>query len=275
MTAVLLALASAAFFGAMTVAIRFGLRGGNAGAGALATLIPATSVTFVAALPRHHLHGAWPFLLAGLLAPGCSQILFTLSVREAGASRTSVTVGAGPLIAVAIALIFLGEPVRVPLLIGAVAIVAGGIALAVERDRPDHVRMIALGLAAAATVCFAVRDNIVRALHAHANPLSAAAATMLAGTFVAALYTRRAPTATELRRLLPAGLLFGLSYICLFEAYFHGRVSVVSPLVATESLWGVGFSVLLLRHTEGVGKRVAFGALLVVAGGALIGISQT
>jgi drug/metabolite transporter (DMT)-like permease len=185
-----------------------------------------------------------------------------------------VTVGAGPLIAVAIALIFLGEPVRVPLLIGAVAIVAGGIALAVERDRPDHVRMIALGFAAGATVCFAVRDNIVRALHAHANPLSAGAATMLAGTLVAALYTRRAPTTTELRRMLPAGLLFGLSYVCLFEAYFHGRVSVVSPLVATESLWGVGLSALLLRHTEGVGKRVAFGALLVVAGGVLIGVSH-
>ncbi len=274
MTAVLLALASAACFGAMTVAIRLGLRGGNAGAGALATLIPATAVTFVAALPHHHLHGAWPFLLAGLLAPGCSQILFTLSVREAGASRTSVAVGAGPLVAVALALVFLGEPVRLPLLVGAVSIVAGGIALAIERNRPGHVRMIALGFAAGATVCFAVRDNIVRALHAHANPLSAAAATMLAGTLVAALYTRRAPSPTELRRMLPAGLLFGLSYVCLFEAYFHGRVSVVSPLVATESLWGVGLSVLLLRETEGVGKRVGFGALLVVAGGVLIGVSR-
>ena len=100
--------------------------------------------------------------------------------------------------------------------------------------------MIALGFAAGATVCFAVRDNIVRALHAHASPLSAAAATLLAGTLVAAVYTRRAPSPTELRRMLPAGVLFGLSYICLFEAYFHGRVSVVSPLVGTESLWGVG-----------------------------------
>ena len=72
-------------------------------------------------------------------------------------------------------------------------------------------------------------------------------------------------------RLAPAGLLFGLSYVCLFEAYFRGRVTVVSPLVATESLWGVGLSYLLIRHTEGVGRRLAVGALLVVAGGALIG----
>jgi uncharacterized membrane protein len=74
--------------------------------------------------------------------------------------------------------------------------------------------------------------------------------------------------------LAPAGILFGLSYVCLFEAYFRGRVSVVSPLVATESLWGVGLSALLIRQTEGVGRRLALGALLVVAGGVLIGVTR-
>ena len=51
----------------------------------------------------------------------------------------------------------------------------------------------------------------------------------------------------------------------------HGRVSVRSPLVATESLSGVGLSALLSRQTKGVGRRLALGALLVVAGGVLIG----
>ena len=69
-------------------------------------------------------------------------------------------------------------------------------------------------------------------------------------------------------------MLFGLSYVCLFEAYFRGRVSVVSPLVATESLWGVGLSALLIRNAEGMGRRVAIGALLVVAGGVVIGATR-
>ena len=43
------------------------------------------------------------------------------------------------------------------------------------------------------------------------------------------------------------------------------------PLVATESLWGVALSALLIRHTEGVGRKLALGALLVVAGSAVIG----
>jgi uncharacterized membrane protein len=67
------------------------------------------------------------------------------------------------------------------------------------------------------------------------------------------------------------GALFGSSYVALFEAYYRGRVTVVSPLVATESLWAVGLSLLLLRRTELVGRRLVLGAVLIVAGGALIG----
>jgi drug/metabolite transporter (DMT)-like permease len=174
-------------------------------------------------------------------------------------------------VAVAIAVVLLDEPLRVPLVIGAIGIVAGGVLLAAERDRPGHLRPLGLLYAAAAAVLFASRDNLARALHTHTTPGSAAVATLLGGALTAAAWTRRAPTSRELRRLAPAGLLFGLSYVCLFEAYFHGRVTVVSPLVATESLWGVALSALLIRHTEGVGRRLALGALLVVGGGALIG----
>jgi drug/metabolite transporter (DMT)-like permease len=274
-TAVLLALASAALFGGMTVGVRLGLRElPDAGAAALATVLPALAVAVAASLVRHDFGGAWPFLLTGLLAPGGSQILFTLAVREIGASRTSVAVGAAPLVAVAIALLFLGEPLRAPLVVGALAVVGGGVLLAAERDRPGHLRARGLLFAAAAAVLFATRDNLVRSLHAHASPETAAAATLVAGAAAAVLWTRRAPSRVELRRLTPAGVLFGLSYVCLFEAYWRGRVTVVSPLVATESLWGVVLSALLIRHTEGMGRRIAVGALLVVAGGAIIGAAR-
>jgi drug/metabolite transporter (DMT)-like permease len=273
MTVILLALGAAVTFGAMTVAIRLGLQGGNAASGALAMLLWATAVAVVAALPRHDLHRSWEFLLAGLLAPGCSQVLFTFSVREAGPSRTSVAVGAAPLVAVGIALIFLDEPVRTLLVLGAVAVVCGGITLASERDRPEHVRPVALLAAVGAMAFFAIRDDIIRALHAHANPEGAAAATFVGGMLVTLLWSRRLPTRGELTRLAPAGLLFGLSYLAIFEAYFRGRVSIVSPLIATESLWAVGLSALFLRH-ERVGPRLALGALLVVAGGVLIGLGR-
>lgn len=275
MTVILLSLASAATFGAMTVAVRAGLRGGGDAMGStLATIVPALALTALASLVRHDYAGAWRFWLAGLLAPGISQLLFTFAVREVGASRTSVTAGVAPLFAVVIAFVFLGEPVKVLLILGGVAIVCGGIVLAAERNRPGHLRTRGLFLALGAALMFAVRDNIVRALHAQGSPETAAAATLLAGLLVAFAFARRAPTRRELRRLAPAGVLFGTSYLFLFEAYFHGRVSVVSPLVATESLWGVGLSMWAFHATEGIGRRLILGALLVVAGGVLIGLAR-
>lgn len=272
MIAVVLALTSALLFGAMTVAIRLALARGGAEAGAAATILPALAILAVAAaVTRSNPFAAWPFLLAGIAAPGGSQLLFTLAVREAGASRTSVAVGSAPLVAVVGALIFLDEPLRLPLVVGALLVVAGGVLLAAERDRPGHVRPIGLAFAAGAMTLFALRDDLIRALHARSGPEAAACATMIAGSAVTLLWSRRVPSPRELSAFLPAGVLFGLSYLCLFEAYDRGRVSVVSPLVATESLWGVALSVVAFRATEGVGRRLALGALCVVAGGAVIG----
>jgi uncharacterized membrane protein len=81
----------------------------------------------------------------------------------------------------------------------------------------------------------------------------------------------RCPPAVAARWLVP-GALVGLSYVALFEAFYRGTVSVVAPIVGTESLWGVAFSALLLRHTEQVGARLVLGAALVVSGAVLIGL---
>ena len=181
----MLALASAALFGSMTVALRFALaREPDAEAGALLTIAAALLVTlpFVAA-GEIDLAGIWPFLLAGVLGPGCSQLLFTLAVRDAGPSRTSVTVGTAPLFSVAIALVLLNEPAKAGVIAGAILIVTGGILLVREPGRPEHVKWIGLGYALAATIIFAVRDNLVRhlSLDTDVEPALAAAATLFAG----------------------------------------------------------------------------------------------
>jgi DME family drug/metabolite transporter len=278
MDAVLLAAASAFLFGAMTVALRFALaRNPGAEAGALLTVLTAFVVSLpFAAAGSLDLDGVWPFLLAGLLGPGLSQLLFTLAVRDAGPSRTSVTVGTAPLFSVVIALVLLDEPLEAALIVGAVLIVSGGVLLVAERGRPEHVRLIGLALALGATIVFAARDNLVRWLSGDTDvePALAAASTLAAGAAVAALYVLVTRVRVDVRALpayVPAGISFGLSYVCLFEAYYRGRVTVVSPIVATEALWGVTLSVLLLRRHELVGRRLALGAVMIVAGGALIG----
>ena len=138
-----------------------------------------------------------------MLGPGCSQLLFTLAVRDAGPSRTSVTVGTAPLFSVAIALVLLDEPAKAGVIAGAILIVFGGILLVREPGRPEHVKWIGLGFALAATMIFAVRDNLVRhlSLDTEVEPALAAAATLFAGGLTVAVWLLADAAARPGRRL--------------------------------------------------------------------------
>jgi drug/metabolite transporter (DMT)-like permease len=183
---------------------------------------------------------------------------------------------------VGIALVFLDEPFQLLLVLGTALVVAGGAALARERARPEHFRTIGAFLALACASLFAVRDNVARwaARDAHPPPLVATAASLL-GAFMIILAYLIAARRGALRRHLqaavpafaPAGVSLGFAYSSLLEAFDRGRVSVVAPLNATQSLWAVVFSALLIgRRGEMIGTRLVVAGLLIVAGGAIIGI---
>lgn len=283
MSAVGLALLSAALFGSMSVALRFALvQRPDPEAGALATALVALVPCGAIALANGEWQGTvWPFLLAGLLAPGVSQTFYVLAVRDIGPSRAAVLVGMAPLISVTIALLVLDEPPTAPLVLGAVLIVLGGVALAGERVRPKTFRGIGAVYALVCMTFFATRDNVVRALAKGTDvpPQLAASMTIVAGAAVMALYllARRGSQAVPdtrraLRPFALAGLVWGLSYASLFEAFYRGPVSVVSPLVAAESLFGVLFAAVFVGRSELVGRHVVIGAVLIVTGGMLIGV---
>jgi drug/metabolite transporter (DMT)-like permease len=263
----------------MSVALRMALdRDPDVALGTIATAGTALVVALVAAAAETparglHLSSAWPFLLAGLLSPGAAQILVTVAIRESGSSRVSMIFGTAPLVSVTIALVFLGEPASAPLIAGAVLIVAGGVLLARERERPAHLNRLGLVFAFAGATLFAIRDNLVRHLAVGTTPVPpavAAAAALLGGTVLIAVWAREG-FGRGWVPFLPAGVLFGASYVALFEAYYRGRVTVVAPLVAIESLAGVALSALLLRDSELVGRKLVVAVGLIVAGGALIG----
>jgi drug/metabolite transporter (DMT)-like permease len=282
--AVLLAVVAAAFFGAMPVAVRFALA--HPLPVALGTLLlqaATLGVLLVAAAIQGGvtLHGIGPFLLAGIIAPGASQLFITTGIREAGSSRASVAFGTAPLFAVVLAVVAFDEHPSAGVVVGACLVVAGGIALAFEKDRPAHIRRIGIAYALAGAALFALRDNIVRhlSLDTHVPSMTAGAATLITAIVVTALvaavrrdFVPAAPGAAA-RWLLP-GALVGFAYVALFAAFYRGTVSVVAPIVGTESLFGVAFSALFLHQTERVGPRLVLGAALVVAGGVLIGVSR-
>ena len=112
MLGVALSLVSAVLFGGMAISLGFAVRRNpDAEAGAFVTVLTGFLVcSAVAAIGREWGGDLVPFLLAGLLAPGGSQLLFVIAVREAGPARASVIAGAAPLVAVTIAILAFGEP---------------------------------------------------------------------------------------------------------------------------------------------------------------------
>jgi drug/metabolite transporter (DMT)-like permease len=49
-------------------------------------------------------------------------------------------------------------------------------------------------------------------------------------------------------------------------------VGIVAPLNATQSLWGILFAALFFHRSEAIGRRTVVAGLLVVAGGAIVGV---
>jgi len=280
---VLLAASSALFFGALAVTIRLALaRGVDAEAASLVTTVIAGVICAALAVLSGDFSGVvwrdtWPFFLTGLFAPGISQILFTRSVGVIGPSRTAIAVGISPVLSVAIAVTVLGEPLHIALAVGTLFVVGGGTLLVSERGGPAAMLSWGIALSLGAAVLFSVRDNLVRwaARSSEVPGFVAATASLVSATLVILIVVASRPDARERIRLaarpfVPSGLVYGISYACLYSAFDRGRVTIVAPLVATESLFAVLISIVVLRHSERIGPRLLLAAGLVVGGGALI-----
>jgi drug/metabolite transporter (DMT)-like permease len=280
---VLLAAGAALSFGALAVTIRLALQPPlDAEAASLVTTFLAGVFCVVLAVVTGDLTGfdwvdTWPFFVTGLFAPGISQILFTRAVGVIGPSRTAVFVGVSPVLSAAIAVTLLSEALHAALVLGTLLVVAGGTLLVRERGRPGGLLSLGIGMALGAALLFGIRDNLVR-WAARGNDVPgfvAASASLASATLVIAIVVLLRPNGIArvrqaFRPFLLSGLVYGVSYACLYSAFDRGRVTVVAPLVATESLFAVLISMVVLRKSERIGARLLVAAALVVGGGALI-----
>ncbi|HMI28782.1 MAG TPA: DMT family transporter [Gaiellaceae bacterium] len=280
---VLLSVGAALSFGALAVTIRLSLHPPlDAEAASLVTTFLAGVCCVVLAVVGGDLSGVdwgdtWPFFVTGLFAPGISQILFTRAVGLIGPSRTAVFVGVSPVLSAAIAVTLLAEPLHVALVLGTLLVVAGGTLLVRERGGPGALLSLGIVLALGAALLFGIRDNLVRwaARGSEVPGFVAASSSLVSATLVIGLVVLMRPSGVvrvrnAFRPFVLSGLVYGVSYACLYSAFDRGRVTVVAPLVATESLFAVLISIVLLRRSERIGVRLLVAAALVVGGGALI-----
>ena len=289
MEAVGLGLLAGALFGLLTVLIRRGImRVPDPVVGSVVVIALALAVALVATVASGRAGDladgrvAIAYVAIGIVAPGLSQIVFMLAVRDAGASRVAIMIGTAPLLATIIAVGFRDEPLKAGLVAGTALIVVGGASLAWERARPQGFRARGLVLGFACALLFAMRDNAMRiaGLETDMDARAATAWTLL-GALIAvagfAAVTRRGALPGQIaglwRAYLPAGIVFGLAYATLTIALSVGKVTVFAPLNAMQSMWTVLFAWILIGRTgAALGARVVGAMALVVAGGILIGI---
>ena len=286
MDAVLLGLLAGALFGLLAVTVRLALRrGADPEVGAVVILGVGAGVAWLLAIPTlgdvAQWADLWVFFAIGALVPGASQILFILAIRDAGPSRAAILIGVAPLLSVGLALVVLDEPFRPLLIVATLLVVAGGTVLVGEQRRPATFRRVGAVFAVGCAALFALRDNAVRwaAEDVAAPAVVAAAVSLLGALVVVAAYlaiARRARTQTALglaaRAFWPAGVMLGLAYVSLIVALRPGRVSVVAPLNATQSLFAIGFAAAFVGAVEAIGRRTILAALLIVSGSVIVGL---
>jgi drug/metabolite transporter (DMT)-like permease len=284
-TGVLFACVAGAAFGGLNVTMRRALaRVGDVDAGSAVIAI----VAFVLIAAAAGLSGTefdagelWPFFLLGVFVPGLSQLLVVHAVQGAGASRAGILFGMAPLFSALFAVVAFGEPFRWPLALGTLLVVAGGVALAWEQERPPDYRAYGAALAVTVAAAFGLRDNVARAATEDlaAEPLAQATAVMLGASAVLLANLLRRPSAFPRMRtafvpFAASGVVTALAYATLLEALDRARVTVVAPLMGTGVLWTVVFASVFLGRSELVGRRLVVVALLVVAGGTLVGVTR-
>jgi drug/metabolite transporter (DMT)-like permease len=282
---VLLACVAGLFLGALNITTRRGLaRSQDIEAGSAIITLVAFAVVAPFALgsgDAFDVAELWPFLLLGAFVPGLSLLMVVHAVQATGASRAGILFGMAPLFSALFAVIAFGEPFQLALAVGTLLVVAGGVVLALEGERPADYRAYGAVLAVTVAAGFGLRDNIARAVgeDVSVDPLAQSTVVMLGGSLllVANLLRKPAPFRRLRDAFLPfvwSGVVLAVGQGALFEALDRARVTVVAPLAGTGVLWTVVLSAIFIGRSELIGKRIIVVALLVVAGGTLVGVTR-
>jgi drug/metabolite transporter (DMT)-like permease len=275
------AVAAAAGLGAAMVTTRLGLRYSTPLAGA-AIGVPSTTLMFWCLAPflldtrGFNLAAFGIFVLVGLFFPAAVTLLTYSGNQRMGPIITSAVSCTTPLFALSGAILFLGEALTAGNVFGTGAIVLGMLVLTLRGDaRPRDWPLWAIALPFAAAAIRALAQVLTKAgLALWGSPYAAGLIGYTASAAVILIAARsRGPRAPADRRAAPwfvaTGLLNGGSVFLMYVALTRGQVSTVSPIVATYPLFTLVLSMLLLRQ-ERVTPRVAAGAVLTVAGVAVL-----
>ena len=220
------------------------------------------------------------FVLSGLLQP-ILRFLTYAGIHYVGAAAGTTLRGAHPLFSTSLAILFLGEPLNLLIVLGTIAIVAGVALISWQGTKKQaSFRWWHLAYPLSAAFLAGVSHPLRRyTLNLANEPLYLAAligivalpwlasATLLPGQKQKPVWDRRA-----MGPFVIAGSFETLGILLGILALSVGQVVVVSPIIATSPLWIVLGSWLFLRDIERLTARTVLGAACVVAGTIAISI---
>lgn len=274
----LLAMASASCFAVGIVLAPFGLRHLSALSGA-AVSVPTSAVLLLTASPltvdwQHwDPHSAAIFAAGGLFYPAGVTLLNFAGNRRLGPNLTAAVGNVTPLFAIALAILFLGETLRLEQAGGIALLFLGLATIAADRLRSHPgASLWLLGLPLMAAALRGGAQPLVKAGLA-GWPDAFAAATLayaVSASVILLAYLllgRGGPARTLLGILwfVAVGTANGTSLLLLYMALSLGAVSLVAPVFACYPLITYAINRLLLRQRD-VTPRGILGIVLTVAG---------
>lgn len=219
---------------------------------------------------------------AGLCGFGLGTWTAIEAIDRMGATvAVPIHQGARPLLAVVVAVSFLGETIDTAHVLGIGSILVGDWFLTsfdAQGEPLKALRQAAVIFPLMAGLAFAAQDILISlAVQRIDHPLLGATIGVGSAFVMWSLVTlARASRRTRLKFGhaswwgITGGVCVGLALICLVSALDRSDVSVVAPITATQPLIVFLLSFLLLRDLERLTPRNALSALVIVAGSALI-----
>lgn len=235
------------------------------------------------------------FAGAGLVQFIIGRSLFFLAISTIGASRASVILALAPVFSLALAIPLFGESIGLPVILGGSLIMLGPVLITMGRQQErefDRVETVILGgtvvsfkqgvmLAIGASFAWGTSPVLVKAgLDAADFPvLGTFIAYSMASLALGFVYTSAEPRRELIqmdRRGLSwyvfAGLANMVAQLSIYLALIDGAVTLFVLLMRSSPLFVLLLTFLVNRHVERLNGPIVAGCVLVVLGGATIGL---
>jgi len=220
------------------------------------------------------------FVGVGLFQPGLTRLLSYKGIDALGVAITDPIRATTPLFSAAMAIVFLGEKITLPIIVATLMIISG-ITLLSWRSGSMRLAGSAVYLwYPIAASALAGATQVVRkfGMAAVPHPFLAAAVTA-SSSFVVSIvtlwYVEKSQETWKMNRqcfwwFLAAGVTISLGMVCIYYALDLGKVSVVIPISSTGPFFSLILAAIFLRDVERVTLRIVISAAMIVGGVVLL-----